>query len=204
MFFHAKDDPVEVRREVFKVLLRHEVRFSAVVKCKWPVLAYVRSRNRTDVGYRYHPNELYDFGLRRLFKQRLHRHHAYRVVFAIRGNRERTAEFRQALESARDAVATGRQIDSKAALEVVALRPAHEAALEIEGHQRGGGIRGLAGELVGIARGRCRGRCRPDVCRERLRPVVEQCGGGTPHLSSGLMNLNASPATRPPARSATR
>lgn len=130
VFFHAKDDPVEVRREVFKVLLRHDLRFSAVVKCKWPVLDYVRSRNRADATYRYHPNELYDYLIRRLFKQRLHCHQAYRVLFAIRGNRERTTEFRSALESARSRFAAERQIDAVSALEVAASQPAKEAGLQ--------------------------------------------------------------------------
>ncbi len=130
VFFHAKDDPVEVRREVFRVLLKHDIRFSAVVKCKWQVLAYVQGRNRFHPDYRYHPNELYDLMLRRLFKERLHVHSAYRVVFAVRGNRERSTEFRQALESARASFAQQHHIDSAAAVEVVPSRPANDAGLQ--------------------------------------------------------------------------
>lgn len=33
-FFHAKDDVPEVRVEVFRLLLAHELRFSAIVKDK--------------------------------------------------------------------------------------------------------------------------------------------------------------------------
>lgn len=36
--FHAKDDLPEVRREVFKVLLNHEIRFYAVVRDKRVIL----------------------------------------------------------------------------------------------------------------------------------------------------------------------
>jgi hypothetical protein len=73
LYFHAKDDVPEVRREVFKVLLLHEIRFFAVVKRMEAVLEYVLRRNRHQLDYRYRPNELYDHTVRRLFKQRLHK-----------------------------------------------------------------------------------------------------------------------------------
>ena len=56
--FHAKDDLPEVRREVFKLLLRHPIKFYAVVRNMQAVLAYVRERNARSGTYRYHPNEL--------------------------------------------------------------------------------------------------------------------------------------------------
>ena len=42
LFFHAKDDVPEVRHAVFKLLLRPELRLSAVVKEKHHLLADVR------------------------------------------------------------------------------------------------------------------------------------------------------------------
>ena len=91
LFFHAKDDLPEVRREVFKVLQQHKIRFSAIVRDKLRVLAYVRRRNETDSEFRYNPNELSDSMVRRLFKQRLHTHGLYRICFARRGNSDRRA-----------------------------------------------------------------------------------------------------------------
>ena len=55
--FHAKDDVAEVRREVFRVLLRHDMKFFAVVRDMRAVLAYVQERNRRDDAYRYRPVE---------------------------------------------------------------------------------------------------------------------------------------------------
>ncbi len=129
-YFHAKDDPIEVRREVFRLLLRHEVRFSAVIKSKWHVLSYVSGRNGVDSTYRYHPNELYDFTLRRLFMQRLHRHESCTVTFARRGNRERSKEFRQALEFARDEFCASRRIDAVTSLEIRPAWPRQAAGLQ--------------------------------------------------------------------------
>src|SRR6185369_2268910 len=45
LYFHAKDDLPEVRREVFKLLQRHGLKFSAVVRDKQAVLDFVRSQN---------------------------------------------------------------------------------------------------------------------------------------------------------------
>jgi hypothetical protein len=59
--FHAKDDLPEVRREVFRLLLRSDVRFFACVRDKMRVLEYVREREAHDAGYRYGSNELYDW-----------------------------------------------------------------------------------------------------------------------------------------------
>ena len=60
--FHAKDDLPEVRRDVFQILRNTEgLRFFAVVADKLSVLEYVRQRNKRELAYRYHPNELYDY-----------------------------------------------------------------------------------------------------------------------------------------------
>ena len=79
--FHAKDDLPEVRREVFKLLMRRHLRFMAVVRDKQAVLSYVRQRNERDPAYRYHPNELYDSLVRQLFKNLLHKAESYQVHF---------------------------------------------------------------------------------------------------------------------------
>ncbi len=100
--FHAKDDLPEVRREVFRLLITLDFKFFAVVKSMKNVLDYVRSRNAMDSRYRYQPNELYDLTVRMLFKHRLHKHRAYRVVFAHRGQRDRTAALKEQLLLSRD------------------------------------------------------------------------------------------------------
>jgi hypothetical protein len=123
LVFHAKDDLPEVRREVFSVLLRHELRFFAVVRDKLAVLEYVRHRGEHDSGYRYHPNELYDSLVRRLFRDRLHKDNGYRIHFAKRGRSDRTAALREALEAARQRFAGKTGIAAAAPMDVVATTP---------------------------------------------------------------------------------
>ncbi|MDB6030909.1 MAG: hypothetical protein JWM16_1247 [Verrucomicrobiales bacterium] len=130
LLFHAKDDLPEVRREVFKLLLQHKVRFSGIVRDKLRVLAYVRRRNETDPNYRYNPNELYDFLVRRLFKERLHTHGSYRICFARRGTSDRTSALTHALETARQEFAIKQAISANAPIEVVPASPVREPGLQ--------------------------------------------------------------------------
>jgi len=99
--FHAKDDVPEVRREVFALLRSYELRLMAVVRDKHKVVEYARQRKERDPNYRYHPNELYDYLVRRLFKNLLHKEDEYHIYFARRGKADRTAALRDALEAAR-------------------------------------------------------------------------------------------------------
>jgi len=100
--FHAKDDIAEVRREVFKLLTAHPLRFYAVVREKQSLLSYVRMRNERDPTYRYDQREVYDTLVSRLFKERLHKDDEYMIHFARRWRADRTKAFRDALEKAKD------------------------------------------------------------------------------------------------------
>ena len=129
--FHAKDDLPEVRREVFRLLRGvEELRFFAVVADKWRTLEYVREQNESDPDYRYHPNELYDYLVRRLFKQRLHQSSKYHITFSKRGKSDRTAALREALQSAQARFAEQHKIISDASLQVSQARPKDQAGLQ--------------------------------------------------------------------------
>lgn len=128
--FHAKDDIPEVRREVFRLLDSHNVSFFAVVRDKRHVLDYVRQKNDRDNGYRYHPNELYDSTVKRLFKDRLHKDDHYRVTFATRGHSDRTSAFGESLLEARSRFEAKWEIESKSEIEVVASNPRVAASLQ--------------------------------------------------------------------------
>ncbi len=130
LVFHAKDDLPEVRREVFHLLLRHSLRFFAVVRDKHKLLEYVRQRNERDAAYRYHPNELYDYLVRRLFKTLLHKDDEYYICFAKRGKSDRTAALRKALETARHRFSVQWGITSTAPIYVVPSTPPAYAGLQ--------------------------------------------------------------------------
>ena len=129
--FHAKNDLAEVRMEVFRLLRDTEgLRFFAVVTDKRRVLEYVRERNEGDPDYRYRPNELYDYLIRRLFKQRLHQSSKYHITFSQRGKSDRTAALRQALQIARDRFAEQQNVISNASLQVSEATPKAQVGLQ--------------------------------------------------------------------------
>jgi len=121
--FHAHDDTPEVRQAVFQMLLGHDIRFFAVVKEMRETLHYVKFRNATDSTYRYNPNELYDFLVRRLFRNHLHKGDVYNIIFAKRGASDRTQSLRVALEAARARFAEKFGIQGTAQVQVAAGTP---------------------------------------------------------------------------------
>jgi len=100
LFFHAKDDVPEVRHAVFRLLLRHELRFSAVVKDKQVLLQEVLERNAEGSGQRYKANghELYDSLCAQLFGRLGEFGMQREVTFAVRGNKPRTAALKAVLD----------------------------------------------------------------------------------------------------------
>lgn len=101
--FHAKDDLPEVRKEVFSILTkRTDIRFFAILRDKDQLLSYIRQRNNVDPLYHYEPNELYDYLVRRLFRDRLHQHDCYQIYFARRGRSDRTEALKSALRTAQE------------------------------------------------------------------------------------------------------
>lgn len=100
--FHAKDDPPEVRREVFKVLLKHDFEFHVVVRHKLEIVRIVTDYKRNiDPNYRYKYRHLYDNMAKRLMKDKLHTGLGTCVIFSRRGASDRTEALRKALENAR-------------------------------------------------------------------------------------------------------
>jgi len=129
--FHAKDDLPEIRREVFALLRETEgLHYFAVVTDKWSVLDYVRQQNARDPSYRYHPNELYDYLTRRLFKNLLHKDGGYEIVFAKRGAANRTLALQSALETARERFSQQWGISANAPIHVISSTPVVHTGLQ--------------------------------------------------------------------------
>lgn len=129
--FHAKDDLPEVRREVFRFLTQQEIKFYAVVRCKRAILRIVKAHQIAHPNYKYHPNQLYDRCVSRLFRDRLHKAEGYKVCFARRGSSDRTAAFENALSQARRNFMNKHGIDSSAPIQITAESPQSTANLQV-------------------------------------------------------------------------
>ncbi len=128
--FHAKDDLPEVRREVFSLLLKHDVQFYAVVRDKRVITDRVLEHNKKQPKYRYHPNQLYDRCVSQLFKERLHKDAGYTIHFARRGKSDRTEALEKALMAARNDFRKRWGISSIAPIEIVPSSPVEVVGLQ--------------------------------------------------------------------------
>lgn len=128
--FHAKDDCAEVRREVYRLLMEHDMRFFAVVRHKRTIIEKVLEHNKTHPGYRYHPNQLYDRCVSRLFRDRLHKEDSYVIQFSRRGNRSRSDALKNAIEQARNNLRVKWGISAKTPIEIIAATPGEAGGLQ--------------------------------------------------------------------------
>ena len=131
LVFHAKDDVPEVRREVFALLQKHEFRFLAVVRDKKKVLEYVRRRNTLDLAYRYTPNDLYDYMVRVLFKNLLHKDERYEIYFSKRWKQDRTEALRAALKTAQERFAQNRGIITSPDIAVIPKSSTEDGGFQV-------------------------------------------------------------------------
>jgi hypothetical protein len=130
IYFHAKDDLPEVRREVYSLLMRHEMRFFAVIRDKRRIARLVQEHNKKSLTYRYHPNQLYDRCISRLFKDRLHKDDGYTIYFANRGSKDRTAALKAALETARSNFRRTWSIQGSGPIDVYPIAARQSAGLQ--------------------------------------------------------------------------
>lgn len=128
--FHEKDDCAEVRREVFRLLVEHKLRFFAVVRDKQTIVDRVLEHNKKRPRYRYHPNQLYDSCVGRLFKERLHKEESYVIRFSRRGNRSRTEALRNSIEQARNNLRASWGIVATAPIEIIPAKPSQTGGLQ--------------------------------------------------------------------------
>lgn len=128
--FHAKDDIPEVRREVFELLMRHEMRFYAEVQDKLALVRWVHNTNRTSSRYHYRPNSMYDALVSRLFKTHLHKDEAYRICFAKRAKSDRTKALGEAIQKARQNFRAQWGIQGQGMIEVTVSTPPRSVGLQ--------------------------------------------------------------------------
>lgn len=104
LLFHAKDDLPEVRVKVFDLLrsFGSGLRFRAVVCDKLAIHQREVDKREHSPGYRYNPDHLYDELARSLFGRFSRMAEGYRLWIAKRGNKDRNAALRTALEHAEE------------------------------------------------------------------------------------------------------
>jgi len=128
--FHANNDLPEVRREVFHLLLAHDLRFQAVIRDKAALLAFVRQENERNPAYRYSKDEQYDLLVAKLFKSGFYKGDEFHITFAKRGRQNRTQALRVALEQARRAFERDSGTQARAKVEILEALPPGNPGLQ--------------------------------------------------------------------------
>lgn len=106
LYFHAKDDLPEVRREVFRVLRDHSIDVVAAIRRKATVAEFAAQRFRT-IRKKITADEIYDSLVEQVLRERLHLAEHSHVWFARRGKKERKDALSRVLERARTEFAAG-------------------------------------------------------------------------------------------------
>ncbi len=99
-FFHAKNDLPEVRRDVFKILARSDIKFRAIVRNK-EVLARNAAEKFAATGQKTSEDAIYDDMVKRLFRDSLHKHDQNEIIFAWRGSKDRKESLEKAIKKAK-------------------------------------------------------------------------------------------------------
>ncbi|MFA5263155.1 MAG: DUF3800 domain-containing protein [Opitutaceae bacterium] len=130
--FHAKDDPIEVRYSVFRLLRSFgpSLRFYAVVRDKLVLADEEKAKRSAKPGYRYRENDLYD-GLTRELYNKFHRlGDELHITYAERGNSDRTKAFEAALSHAENDVASKYGLTKKMPRKVIRSNPRQSRLLQ--------------------------------------------------------------------------
>ncbi len=124
-FFHAKDDCPEVRREVYKLLARHDIKVQVAIRRKHRLLGEARMRQHLR-----NPNVIYDDLVKSLFKRCLHKADQNVITFARRGKSAREEALRQAIRRAQDNFKRDVGIASQRPTQIIPLAPSDSHGLQ--------------------------------------------------------------------------
>lgn len=129
VMFHAHNDVPEVRREVFRLIQRQDLKFYAVVRDKSVLSHTEKLRREKDRTYRYNQNDQYDNLISDLFRH-FHGHaDITSICFATRGRKNRNAALQIALERAKSEIERGLGF-SPGHFEIDSAASCHSAGLQ--------------------------------------------------------------------------
>lgn len=128
--FHAKDDPPEVRREVFKLLPELGAKVTVALRRK-STLAQEAKDGFVTRGAKLQDHDVYDDLVKRLLRDRLHKADRNHITFARRGKSKREAALRQAINDAKRNFNMRWGKASDRPTDVTALNPSQSAGLQI-------------------------------------------------------------------------
>ncbi|MBK8553335.1 MAG: DUF3800 domain-containing protein [Ignavibacteria bacterium] len=128
--FHAKDDLPEVRREVFKLLPQLGVKIYVDIKRKTDLAVFAQNYFRFHKA-KLRDNELYDYMIKVLFRNNLHKADENYICFSRRGKSDRTQALANAIKNAQLEFETFRNKKSDKQINIISKYPSEEPCLQI-------------------------------------------------------------------------
>lgn len=130
LFFHAKDDVAEVRREVFALLPRLKAKVQVAIRRKHDLIEQLGPARRK-IGTTLPEGPTYDDLVKRLFKGMLHKADENRIVFAQRGKGARSEALMKAIARAKRNFEVKHGIRSNKPTRIHLAQPADHVGLQI-------------------------------------------------------------------------
>lgn len=128
--FHAKDDHIAVKREVFNYIAKLNCSVQVVIRRKATLIEEAKAQfeyNKTKMT----DKRMYDDLVKRLFKQNMHKADRYSIYFAYRGKTFTNHTLELALQSTKEDFITERNIRSASSFRVICAKPHNHPELQI-------------------------------------------------------------------------
>ncbi len=128
--FHAKDDHIAVKREVFNFLKDIDISAQVIIRKK-SILIDQASSQFADSGKKLSEKQIYNNLVSRLFKGNLHKANNYKIVFSHRTNSTENESLQEAIHKACDNLYRTHGIRSNSEIKIRCYRPDQKYGLQI-------------------------------------------------------------------------
>jgi hypothetical protein len=128
--FHAKDDHIAVKREVFNFIKGLDLSVQVIIRRRSVLIDQALSQFH-NTGRKLDEKQLYLDLVTRLFKNNLHKSQCFKIYFSHRSKTTEYKALKGALQRACDNFYKTHNIRNKSTHEVICLQPSQEPGLQI-------------------------------------------------------------------------
>ncbi len=130
VMFHANEDLPEVRREVFKLLVKYPIKVQVIIRRK-DVLAQIAKYNFELTKNKFKENVIYDDLVKRVFRNLLHKVEENTIYFSKRGKKARTEMLQKSIDRAKHNFENTYKIQSDKPVDIISSHPKEHGGLQI-------------------------------------------------------------------------
>ena len=128
--FHAKDDYVEIREQVFELIQSFDIKVFVAIRSKTEI-AEAAKANFKSLGKKLQQNAIYDDLIKRLFKNLLHKSDIIQIAIARRGKEAREEALEQAINQAQKNFEAKWKISSNSSILIEPAYPSQVVGLQV-------------------------------------------------------------------------